>query len=84
MADSGVQSKALVKSLQQLAMSGAIRADQAEEIAVRAHETSAERWVSPLLRDVPEHTRAYVDALCPVPASGQESKPPEDKENSST
>lgn len=84
MADSGVQSKALVKSLQQLSMSGAIRADQAEEIAVRAHEASAERWVSPFLREVREHTRAYADALCPAPDPDQQCKPQGGKENSST
>lgn len=67
MADSGVQSKALVKSLQQLAMSGAIRAEQVEEIAAHAQELPNERWASPFLRDVREHTRVHVDEMCADP-----------------
>lgn len=47
-----------------LTREGVLRAHQALEIVERQHESVDERWASPFLRDVREHTRAYVDALC--------------------
>lgn len=61
-----------------LAHEGVLRVHQAVEIVDRSHESPDERWASPFLRDVREHTRAYVDALCVGPTRIQINKPLEE------
>ena len=67
--------ESLAQFVQRLAVEGVLRSHQAVEIVERSHEPSDERWGSPFLRDVREHTRAYVDALCVGPTHIQINKP---------
>lgn len=57
----------LAEFVERLAREKVIRDHQAKEIVQRACEPPDERWASPFLRDVREHTRAFVDAMCPGP-----------------
>lgn len=70
--------ESLTQFVQRLAAEGVLRPHQAVEIVERSHEPSDERWASPFLRDVREHTRAYVDALCVGSTHIQINKPLEE------
>lgn len=72
------QTTNLKQFVERLVIENVLRPHQAIEIVERRFDSSDERWASPFLRDVREHTRAYVDALCVGPTHIQINEPLEE------
>lgn len=60
---------AISRFIERLVLNNVVRPYHAIEIVQRRFESSHELWASPFLRDVREHTRAEIDALCARSAS---------------